>query len=371
MNKTAFITGITGQDGSYLSELLLKKGYIVHGLKRRTSLINTDRIDHLYEDPHVENKKLILHYGDMTDSTNLTRLIKEIQPDEIYNLAAMSHVKVSFEMPEYVADTDGIGTLRILEAIRLLGLEKKTRIYQASTSELYGLVQEVPQKETTPFYPRSPYAVAKMYAYWITVNYREAYGMFACNGILFNHESPVRGETFVTRKITRAVSRISLGLQNKFFLGNLDAKRDWGHAKDYVKMMWMILQHDNAEDWVIATGTTTKIRDFVKMAFQHVGIELDFKGKGIEEIAVVKSCFNSKYKLEIGKEVLSVDSRYFRPTEVDLLIGDPSKAKEKLGWVPETSLKELVNDMMKSDIKLFERDRYLNEGGYKTFNYYE
>ena len=267
MNKTAFITGITGQDGSYLSELLLKKGYIVHGLKRRTSLINTDRIDHLYEDPHVENKKLILHYGDMTDSTNLTRLIKEIQPDEIYNLAAMSHVKVSFEMPEYVADTDGIGTLRILEAIRLLGLEKKTRIYQASTSELYGLVQEVPQKETTPFYPRSPYAVAKMYAYWITVNYREAYGMFACNGILFNHESPVRGETFVTRKITRAVSRISLGLQNKFFLGNLDAKRDWGHAKDYVKMMWMILQHDNAEDWVIATGTTTKIRDFVKMAF--------------------------------------------------------------------------------------------------------
>jgi len=371
MNKIAFITGITGQDGSYLSELLLKKGYIVHGLKRRTSLINTDRIDHLYEDPHVENKKLILHYGDMTDSTNLIRLIKEIQPDEIYNLAAMSHVKVSFEMPEYVADTDGIGTLRILEAIRLLGLEKKTRIYQASTSELYGLVQEVPQKETTPFYPRSPYAVAKMYAYWITVNYREAYDMFACNGILFNHESPVRGETFVTRKITRAVSRISLGLQNKFFLGNLDAKRDWGHAKDYVKMMWMILQHDNAEDWVIATGTTTKIRDFVKMAFHHVGIELDFRGKGIEEIAVVKSCSNPKYKLEIGKEVLSVDSRYFRPTEVDLLIGDPSKAKEKLGWVPETSLKELVNDMMKSDIKLFERDRYLNEGGYKTFNYYE
>jgi GDPmannose 4,6-dehydratase len=371
MNKTAFITGITGQDGSYLSELLLKKGYIVHGLKRRTSLINTDRIDHLYEDPHIENKKLILHYGDMTDSTNLIRLIKEIQPDEIYNLAAMSHVKVSFEMPEYVADTDGIGTLRILEAIRLLGLEKKTRIYQASTSELYGLVQEVPQKETTPFYPRSPYAVAKMYAYWITVNYREAYDMFACNGILFNHESPVRGETFVTRKITRAVSRISLGLQPKFFLGNLDAKRDWGHAKDYVKMMWMILQHDNAEDWVIATGTTTKIRDFVKMAFQHVGIELDFIGKGIEEIAVVKSCSNPKYKLEIGKEVLSVDSRYFRPTEVDLLIGDSSKAKEKLGWVPEISLKELVNDMMKSDIKLFERDRYLNEGGYKTFNYYE
>lgn len=371
MNKTAFITGITGQDGSYLSELLLKKGYIVHGLKRRTSLINTDRIDHLYEDPHIENKKLILHYGDMTDSTNLIRLIKEIQPDEIYNLAAMSHVKVSFEMPEYVADTDGIGTLRILEAIRLLGLEKKTRIYQASTSELYGLVQEVPQKETTPFYPRSPYAVAKMYAYWITVNYREAYDMFACNGILFNHESPVRGETFVTRKITRAVSRISLGLQSKFFLGNLDAKRDWGHAKDYVKMMWMILQHDNAEDWVIATGTTTKIRDFVKMAFQHVGIELDFIGKGIEEIAVVKSCSNPKYKLEIGKEVLSVDSRYFRPTEVDLLIGDSSKAKEKLGWVPEISLKELVNDMMKSDIKLFERDRYLNEGGYKTFNYYE
>ena len=369
--KVAFITGVTGQDGAYLSEFLLKKGYQVHGMKRRSSLFNTDRIDHLYKDFHVDNNKFVLHYGDMTDSTNLIRLIKEIQPDEIYNLAAMSHVKVSFEMPEYVADTDGIGTLRILEAIRLLGLEKKTRIYQASTSELYGLVQEVPQKETTPFYPRSPYAVAKMYAYWITVNYREAYDMFACNGILFNHESPVRGETFVTRKITRAVSRISLGLQNKFFLGNLDAKRDWGHAKDYVKMMWMILQHDNAEDWVIATGTTTKIRDFVKMAFQYVGIELDFRGKGIEEIAVVKSCSNPKYKLEIGKEVLSVDSRYFRPTEVDLLIGDPSKAKEKLGWVPETSLKELVNDMMKSDIKLFERNRYLNEGGYKTFNYYE
>lgn len=371
MGKTAFITGITGQDGAYLSEFLLKKGYLVHGLKRRTSLFNTDRIDHLYQDPHIENQNFILHYGDMTDSTNLTRLIKEIQPDEIYNLAAMSHVRVSFDMPEYVADADGVGTLRLLEAIRLLGLEKKTKIYQASTSELFGKVQEVPQKETTPFYPRSPYAVAKMFAYWITVNYREAYGIFASNGILFNHESPVRGETFVTRKITRAVSRIALGLQDKFYLGNLDAKRDWGHAKDYVKMMWMILQAEEAEDWVIATGRTTTIRDFVKMAFKHIEVELEFSGEGINEVATVKSCSNPTYNLEIGKEVLSIDSKYFRPTEVDILIGDPTKAKKKLGWVPEISLEELVKDMMDADLKLFERDKYLSEGGHNTFNYYE
>ena len=371
MSKVAFITGVTGQDGAYLSEFLLKKGYTVHGLKRRTSLFNTDRIDHLYEDPHIENQKFILHYGDMTDSTNLIRLIKEIQPDEIYNLAAMSHVRVSFDMPEYVADADGIGTLRLLEAIRLLGLEKKTKIYQASTSELYGLVQEVPQKETTPFYPRSPYAVAKMYAYWITVNYREAYGIFASNGILFNHESPIRGETFVTRKITRAVSRIALGLQDKFYLGNLDSKRDWGHAKDYIRMMWMILQSDKAEDWVIATGRTTTIRDFVKMAFEYIGIELEFSGEGINETAKIKSCSNPTYQLEIGKEILSIDPKYFRPTEVDLLIGDPKKAKEKLGWVPEIQLEELIQDMMESDLRLFERDRYLSEGGHDTFNYYE
>tara|TARA_B110000459_G_C16552679_1_gene467512 strand:+ start:176 stop:1291 length:1116 start_codon:yes stop_codon:yes gene_type:complete len=371
MNKTAFITGVTGQDGAYLSEFLLKKGYTVHGLKRRTSLLNTDRIDHLYEDPHIENQKFILHYGDMTDSTNLIRLIKEIQPDEIYNLAAMSHVRVSFDMPEYVADADGIGTLRLLEAIRILGLEKKTRIYQASSSELYGLVQEVPQKETTPFYPRSPYAVAKMYAYWITVNYREAYGIFASNGILFNHESPTRGETFVTRKITRAVSRIALGLQDKFYLGNLDAKRDWGHAKDYIRVMWMILQAEKAEDWVIATGRTTTIRDFVVMAFNHIGVELELSGEGINEVAKVKSCINPLYQIKLGKEVLSIDSKYFRPTEVDLLIGDPSKAKEKLGWVAEIGLEDLVKDMMESDLRLYERDRYLSQGGHDTFNYYE
>lgn len=371
IKKTAFITGITGQDGAYLAEFLLKKGYIVHGLKRRTSLFNTDRIDHLYEDPHIENKKFVLHYGDMTDSTNLIRLVKEIQPDEIYNLAAMSHVRVSFDMPEYVADADGIGTLRLLEAIRLLGLEKKTKIYQASTSELYGLVQEVPQKETTPFYPRSPYAVAKMYAYWITVNYREAYGIFASNGILFNHESPIRGETFVTRKITRAVSRIALGLQEKFYLGNLDAKRDWGHAKDYVRMMWMILQAEKPEDWVIATGRTTTIREFVAMAFSYLGIEIEFSGEGIDEKGIVKSCSNPKYQLKSGKEILSIDPKYFRPTEVDLLIGDATKAKEKLGWIPEIGLKELVEDMMKSDLKLFKRDQYLSEGGHETFNYHE
>ena len=371
MCKTALITGITGQDGAYLAEFLLKKDYTVHGLKRRTSLFNTDRIDHLYEDPHNPNPKFFLHFGDMTDSTNLVRLIQETQPDEIYNLAAMSHVRVSFDVPEYVADADGIGTLRLLEAIRILGLEKKTRIYQASTSELYGKVQEVPQTETTPFYPRSPYAVAKMYAYWITVNYREAYGIFASNGILFNHESPVRGETFVTRKITRAVSRIALGLQDKFYLGNLDSKRDWGHAKDYVRMMWMILQAEEAEDWVIATGTTTKIRDFVKMAFHHIGVELDFKGEGLNETAYIASCNNPKYKLEIGKEVLAIDPKYFRPTEVDLLIGDPTKAKEKLGWEPEIQLEELVRDMMTSDLILMIKDRYLKEGGYQTLNYFE
>ncbi|MDA7558656.1 GDP-mannose 4,6-dehydratase [Flavobacteriaceae bacterium] len=369
--KVAFITGVTGQDGAYLSEFLLKKGYEVHGLKRRSSLFNTDRIDHLYQDPHVENQKFILHYGDMTDSTNLTRLIKKIQPDEIYNLAAMSHVRVSFEMPEYVADADGIGALRLLEAIRLLGLENKTRIYQAATSELYGKVQEVPQTETTPFYPRSPYGVAKMYAYWITVNYREAYGLYACNGILFNHESPLRGETFVTRKITRAVSRIALGLQDKFYLGNLNAQRDWGHAKDYIRMMWMILQADTPEDWVIATGRTTTIRDFVKMAFKHIGVTLEFKGEGIDETVVVADCSNSTYQLEIGQEILSIDPKYFRPTEVDLLIGDSTKAKEKLGWEPKITLETLVKDMMDSDLKLMQKDRYLKDGGYETLNYFE
>ena len=352
MSKVAFITGVTGQDGAYLSEFLLVKGYKVHGLKRRSSSFNTERIDHLYEDTHIDNPKFFLHYGDMTDSSNLIRLIKEIQPDEIYNLAAMSHVHVSFDMPEYVADVDGIGTLRLLEAIRLLGLEKKTRIYQASTSELYGRVKEIPQNESTPFYPRSPYGVAKLYAYWITVNYREAYGIFACNGILFNHESPIRGETFVTRKITMAVSKIACGLQEKLFLGNLDAKRDWGYAKDYVRMMWLILQHDKAEDWVIATGKTTAIREVVKMAFNYLGIELEFKGKGINEVAIVKSCNNKKYQVEIGKEVLAVDSNYYRPSEVDELIGDASKAKEKLGWTPEIELNELLEIMMEHDLKV-------------------
>ena len=371
MSRVALITGVTGQDGAYLTEFLLKKGYTVHGLKRRTSLFNTDRIDHLYEDPHVDGAKFVMHFGDMTDSTNLVRLIQEIQPDEIYNLAAMSHVRVSFDVPEYVADADGIGTLRLLEAIRILGLEKKTRIYQASTSELYGKVQEVPQTEKTPFYPRSPYAVAKMYAYWITVNYREAYGIFASNGILFNHESPIRGETFVTRKITRAVSRIALGLQDKFYLGNLDSKRDWGHAKDYVKMMWMILQANEAEDWVIATGTTTTIRDFVRMAFSHVGMELEFSGSGVDEVARVVRCDNPKYQLSSGTEVLAIDPKYFRPTEVDLLIGDPSKAKSQLGWEPEIQLPELVQDMMTSDLKLMQKDRYLKDGGYQTLNYFE
>jgi GDPmannose 4,6-dehydratase len=369
--KTAFITGVTGQDGAYLSEFLLKKGYIVHGLKRRSSLFNTDRIDHLYQDPHMDHRNFILHYGDMTDSTNLIHLIKEIQPDEIYNLAAMSHVAVSFETPEYTGNADGLGTLRILDAVRLLGLEKKTRIYQASTSELYGKVQEVPQSETTPFYPRSPYAVAKMYAFWITVNYREAYGMYACNGILFNHESPIRGETFVTRKITRATSRIALGLQDKLYLGNLDAKRDWGHAKDYVRMMWMILQADEAEDWVIATGKTTPVRDFVRMSFAEVGIELEFKGEGADERGYVKACNNPEFQLEIGKEVLAVDPKYFRPTEVDLLIGDPTKARTKLGWECKYDLPALVKDMMQSDLKLMQKDQYLKDGGYETLNYFE
>ena len=369
--KKALITGVTGQDGAYLSEFLLKKGYQVHGLKRRSSLFNTDRIDHLYQDPHVDQRNFFLHYGDMTDSTNLIRLIKEIQPDEIYNLAAMSHVQVSFEIPEYTANADGIGTLRILDAVRLLGLEKKTRIYQASTSELYGKVQEVPQSETTPFYPRSPYAVAKMYAYWITVNYREAYNMFACNGILFNHESPIRGETFVTRKITRATSRIALGLQHKFYLGNLDAKRDWGHAKDYVRMMWMILQADVPEDWVIATGKTTSVRDFVRMSFAQVGIDLEFKGEGVSEKAFVKACDNKEYQLPIGKEILNVDPKYFRPTEVDLLVGDASKANNKLGWTPKYELNALIKDMMQSDIKLMKKENYLKEGGYKILNYFE
>ena len=369
--KVAFITGVTGQDGAYLSEFLLKKGYQVHGLKRRASLFNTDRIDHLYQDPHVEGRNFILHHGDMTDSTNLIRLIKEIQPDEIYNLAAMSHVQVSFEIPEYTGNADGLGTLRILDAVRLLGLEKKTRIYQASTSELYGKVQEVPQSETTPFYPRSPYAVAKMYAYWITVNYREAYGIYACNGILFNHESPIRGETFVTRKITRATARIALGLQDKFYLGNLDAKRDWGHAKDYVRMMWMILQADKAEDWVIATGKTTPVREFVKMAFTSIGIELEFKGEGVNEKGYIASCSKPEYQLEIGKEVLGVDPKYFRPTEVDLLIGNATKANTKLGWTPKYDLQDLLDDMMESDLKLMRKDQYIKQGGFETFNYYE
>ena len=370
MKKIALITGVTGQDGAYLSEFLLKKNYEVHGIKRRSSLINTKRIDHLYEDPHSDNNNFFLHYGDMTDSTNLIRLIKQIKPDEIYNLAAMSHVAVSFQIPEYTANADGLGTLRILDAVRLLGLEKKIRIYQASTSELYGKVQEVPQTEKTPFYPRSPYGVAKMYAYWITVNYRESYGMFACNGILFNHESPVRGETFVTRKITRAVSRIAYGIQDKFYLGNLNAKRDWGHAKDYVKMMWMILQADKPEDWVIATGITTTVRDFVKMSFKYIGINLEFKGKGIDEKAYVLSCENKRFQLEVGKEVLSIDAKYFRPTEVDLLIGDPSKAKEKLGWVPEIDINSLVNDMMCEDLKLVKKEQFLENNGFNTMNNY-
>ncbi|TXK46958.1 GDP-mannose 4,6-dehydratase [Pontibacter qinzhouensis] len=369
--KTALVTGITGQDGAYLAELLLSKGYKVHGVKRRSSLFNTDRVDHLYQDPHEKNVNFKMHYGDLTDSTNIIRIIQETQPDEIYNLAAMSHVKVSFDTPEYTANADGLGTLRILEAIRILGLTEKTRIYQASTSELYGLVQAVPQSETTPFYPRSPYAVAKLYAYWITVNYREAYGMYACNGILFNHESPLRGETFVTRKITRATSRIALGLQDKLYLGNLDAKRDWGHAKDYVDAMWRILQQDTPEDFVIATGVTTTVRDFVKMSFAEVGIDLEFRGEGVEEKGYVQACANPDYQVEIGKEVVCVDPNYFRPTEVELLIGDATKSKTKLGWEPKYDLAALVKDMMQADIELFKRDTYLAEGGHRILNYHE
>ena len=366
MGKVALVTGVNGQDGAYLTELLLGKGYTVHGIKRRSSLFNTSRIDHLYHDPHEKGVKLTLHYGDLTDSTNLIRIIQETQPDEIYNLAAMSHVKVSFDIPEYTANADGIGTLRILEAVRLLGLTKKTKVYQASTSELYGLVQEVPQKETTPFYPRSPYAVAKMYAYWITVNYREAYGMFAVNGILFNHESPLRGETFVTRKITRGVAKIALGMQDKIYLGNMDAKRDWGHAKDYVEAMWLILQQDVPEDFVIATGVTTTVRDFVKMAFGEVGITLEFKGEGSEEKGYVVASNNQEFPVEIGKEVVAVDAAYFRPTEVDLLIGDPTKSKTKLGWNPKYNLPMLVNDMVSSDIRLFQREKLLKESGFEV-----
>ena len=374
--KVALITGITGQDGSYLAELLLEKGYEVHGIKRRASSLNTDRIDHLYQDPHHPNQRLKLHYGDLTDAMNLTRIIEECQPDEIYNLGAMSHVAVSFDTPEYVGNVDGLGTLRILEAVRLLGLEKKTRIYQASTSELYGGMPENKNDkgfydENSAFYPRSPYGVAKIYGFWITKNYREAYNMFACNGILFNHESPRRGETFVTRKITRATARIALGLQEKIYLGNLDAKRDWGHAKDYVRMMWMILQAEQSEDWVIATGKTTTVREFVRLAFKEVGIELEFKGTGVNETAKVVKCNNTLFQVELGKEILSIDPAYFRPTEVDLLIGDPTKAKEKLGWVPQHDLESLVKDMMQSDVKLMQKQQYLKNGGYQTNNYFE
>ena len=351
--KVALITGVTGQDGAYLAEFLLNKGYIVHGIKRRSSLINTDRIDHLYQDPHVDSASFILHYGDLSDSTNIIRIIQEVQPDEIYNLGAMSHVKVSFDEPEYTAQVDGIGTLRILEAIRLLGLVKKTKVYQASTSELYGLVQEVPQSEKTPFYPRSPYAVAKLYGYWITVNYREAYGMFAVNGILFNHESPLRGETFVTRKITRGVAQIALGQEQKIHLGNLDAKRDWGHAKDYIEAMWLILQQDTPEDYVIATGVTTTVREFIRLSFAELGIEVAFTGEGINEKGTVVSCSNTAYQVPVGQEVIAIDPRYFRPTEVELLIGDPTKAKEKLGWTLKYDLAALVKDMVLSDVKLF------------------
>lgn len=383
MGKVALITGITGQDGAYLSEFLIKKGYTVHGIKRRSSMFNTDRIDHLYQDPHVENRNLILHYGDLTDSLNLTRIIGEVQPDEIYNLAAMSHVKVSFDTPEYTANADGLGVLRILEAVRLLNLIPKTRIYQASTSELYGLVQEVPQRETTPFYPRSPYAVAKLYGYWITVNYREAYHMHASNGILFNHESPLRGETFVTRKVTRAVSRIVLGMQKKVYMGNLSSKRDWGHAKDYVRAMYAILQQDEPSDYVIATGITTTIRDFIRMAFEEIGVGIRFKGEGIDEVAIIESideglfvkkvgdAYLENFKKRVGEEVVGVDPQYFRPTEVELLIGDATKARTRLGWEPEYSLAALIEDMMKNDIKLMKKESYLKEGGYKILNYFE
>ena len=370
MKKVALITGITGQDGAYLAELLLSKDYEVHGIKRRSSLFNTERIDHLYEDPHEKHRHLVLHYGDLTDSSNLTRIIQQVQPDEIYNLAAMSHVHVSFETPEYTANADGIGTLRILEAVRLLGLTKKTKIYQASTSELYGLVQAVPQSETTPFYPRSPYAVAKMYAYWITVNYREAYDMFACNGILFNHESPLRGETFVTRKITRAVAKISLGLQDCLYLGNMNSRRDWGHAKDYVEAMYLILQQDKPEDFVIATGVTTTIRDFAIMAFREAGIELEFRGEKENEIAIVVSSENED-TVKPGTTLIKVDPRYYRPTEVDLLIGDGTKAYEKLGWKPKYTLSELVKEMVQSDMETFKKNLLLKESGFTIKHQYE
>ena len=369
MSKIALITGVTGQDGAYLSELLLEKGYIVHGIKRRSSLFNTDRIDHLYQDPHEKHRNFILHYGDLTDSTNLIRIIQEVKPDEIYNLGAMSHVKVSFDTPEYTANADGIGTLRILEAVRLLGLERKTKIYQASTSELYGLVQEIPQKETTPFYPRSPYAVAKLYAYWITINYREAYKMYACNGILFNHESPLRGETFVTRKITRGVAQLALGLTKKFFIGNLDAKRDWGHAKDYVEAMWLMLQQPKPDDYVVATGITTSVRDFIKLAFERVGVELEFKGSGIHEHALVLSCTDD-YSFRVGQEVVRVDPGYFRPTEVDLLIGDASKVRS-LGWKPKYNLQELVAEMVDADLHAFKQEKMLIDSGYHITRQYE
>lgn len=401
MVRTALITGVTGQDGAYLSEYLLKKGYIVHGLKRRSSMFNTDRIDHIYQDPHVANRNFMLHYGDMTDSMNITRIIQELQPDEVYNLAAMSHVKVSFDTPEYVANADGIGTLRLLEAVRLLGLASKTKIYQASTSELYGLAQEVPQNEKTPFYPRSPYGVAKLYAYWITVNYREAYGLHASNGILFNHESPIRGETFVTRKVTRALSRIALGMQDKFFIGNLSSKRDWGHAKDYIRAMYLIVQQDEPDDYVIATGITISIRDFIRMAASEIGLEVAFRGEGVEEKGFIVSVDEEIFKDKVGEkflpviksrilrspdnhridplpgrfstspEIVAVDINYFRPTEVDQLIGDASKANSKLGWYPEYDLKSLIKDMMDSDIKLMQQENYLKEGGFRTLNYFE
>ncbi|MDB4414878.1 GDP-mannose 4,6-dehydratase [bacterium] len=369
--KKALITGITGQDGAYLSEFLLEKGYQVHGVKRRSSSFNTSRIDHLYQDPHIDNRNFILHYGDLTDSTNMIRIIQEVQPDEIYNLGAMSHVKVSFDTPEYVADVDGVGTLRILEAVRILGLKEKTKIYQASTSELYGLVQEVPQSETTPFYPRSPYAVAKMYAYWITVNYREAYGMYACNGILFNHESPHRGETFVTRKITRAAAKIGLGLQDKLYLGNMDAKRDWGHAKDYVECMWKILQQEEPEDFVIATGVTTSVRDFVRMSFREIGVELEFTGVGEQEVGTVVSSSNADYPIVVGTQIVAVDPQYYRPTEVELLIGNPAKAKEKLGWEPKYDLQALCSEMVQMDLDLFKRDQLLKSAGFQIKNEFE
>jgi len=369
--KKALITGVTGQDGAYLTEMLIEKGYEVHGIKRRSSLFNTDRIDHLYQDPHEKDIRLKLHYGDLSDSANIIRIVQEVQPDEIYNLGAMSHVKVSFDSPEYTANVDGIGTLRIMEAVRMLGLIGKTKIYQASTSELYGKVQEIPQTEKTPFYPRSPYAVAKLYAYWITVNYREAYNMFACNGILFNHESPLRGETFVTRKITRAVARIALGLQKTIYMGNIDAKRDWGHARDYVEAMWLILQQEEPDDYVIATGVTTSVRSFIELSFKEVGIEISFEGTGADEVARVVKCHNSEFNVPEGQIVLKIDPKYYRPTEVELLIGDAEKARTKLNWNPAYDLKSLVNDMMKSDLELFKRDKFLLKGGHKVFNYHE